>query len=108
MVSGEAPFFSWKNDPQPSAVGERHTFAEMALAAQAVQHPRNRAGVLAQFARLALEAVDFLNHLNGDEHMVFLEVEDGVGVVEEDVGVEDVVLHNELDKTAERCGETQV
>ena len=40
----------------------------------------------------ALLAVDLLDHDQRDHHLVVLEGEDRVGIVEEDVGVEDVDL----------------
>jgi hypothetical protein len=76
------------------AVLKRDTFAQASRAAQAVQHARHAAGVLAQLAGVALEVVDLLHDLDGDEDVVVLEVEQRVRVVEQDVGVEDVVFHN--------------
>ena len=77
-----------KGDFQLAAVGQFHAFAQAALAAKAVEHPRNRARVLAQFGGLALETVNFLDDFDGDQDVVVREAEQGIGVVEEDVGVE--------------------
>ena len=85
--------FFLNDDAELAAVGQLHALAQAALAAKAVEHPGNGAGVLAQFGGLALEAVDFLDDFDGNQDIVVLEVEQGVGVVEEDVGVEDVILH---------------
>ena len=81
-----------EDDAEDAAVGEHDAFGEGTLAAEGVEAPGNGPRVLAALAGLALELVDLLDDLDGDEDVVVLEVEQGVGVVEEDVGVEDVVL----------------
>ena len=80
-------------DLQGAAVRQLHALAQAAVATVAVEHPRNGARIAAQLGGLALEPVNLLDHLDGDEDVVVRKVEDGVRVVEEDVGVEDVVLH---------------
>jgi len=50
---------------------------------------------LAQLAGFAFETVYFLNDLDGQEDIVFLETEQGVGVVEQDIGIKDVILFHE-------------
>ena len=82
-----------ENDLQFAAVGQFHALAQTALAAEAVEHPRNRAGVLAQLGGFALEPVNFLDDLNGNEDGVFLETEQRIGIVEENVGIKDVIFH---------------
>ena len=88
-----APFL--KDDAELPAVGKRDAFAQPARAAKAVQHAGDRAGVLAEFGGLALEAVNFLNDLNGQEDVVILELEQGIGVMEQDIGVKNVILLHE-------------
>ena len=82
-----------KDDFQLAAVGQFHAFAQAALAAKAVEHPRNRARVLAELGGFALEPVNFLDDFDGNQDVVFREAEQRIGVVEEDVGVEDVIFH---------------
>ena len=60
--------------------------------AELVEEARDRARVAAALGALALELVDLLDHVDRDDDVVVLELEDGVRVVEEDVRVEDVVL----------------
>ncbi len=62
-----------KGDFQFAAVGQFHTFAQAAFAAKTVEHPGHRARVLAQFAGLAFEPVNFLDDFNGNEDVVILE-----------------------------------
>ena len=57
--------------------------------AQPVQVPGDRAGVAPDLGLVLLEVVHLLDHDDRDGHVVFLEVKDGLGVVEKDVGVED-------------------
>jgi hypothetical protein len=49
--------------------------------------------MLPPVARLALEAVDLLDDLDGNEDLILLEAQQGVGIVEQDVRIEDVVLY---------------
>ena len=77
-----------KHDSQFAAGGQFHAFAQAAGAAKAVEHARDGAGVLAKFGGFALETVDFLDDFDGKEDVVLLEIEQGVGVVEEDIGIE--------------------
>ena len=80
-------------DAQGAAVVQLDPFVEMALGAQGVQRARDGARVLAQFVGLAFEAVDLLDHFNGDEDAVAFESHDGIGVVQQDIGVKNVVFH---------------
>ena len=83
-----------ENDAQAPTVGQRHPFAQAAIVAEAVEHARDGSGILAELGRFALEPVDFLDDFNGNEDVIVFEAEDGVGVVEEDVGVEYVIFHS--------------
>ena len=76
-------------------MGSDNAFAQPARAAEAVQHARDGAGVLAQFGGFALEAVDFLDDLNRQEDVVLLELEQRIGVMEQDIGIKDVILFHE-------------
>ena len=55
-----------ENDFQFAAVGQFHAFAQTAVAAKTVEHPRHHARVLAQLGRFAFEAVNFLDDFDGD------------------------------------------
>src|SRR5205085_11673966 len=79
--------------PQRAAVLQRDALGERAvLLAKRVQRPRHLAGVAAQLGEIALELVDLLDDVDGDDDVVVFELEQRPRVVEEDVGVEDVVL----------------
>ena len=65
-----------ERDFQLAAVGQFHAFAQAALAAKAVEHPRNRARVLAEFGGFALEAVNLLDDFDGDQDIVIREIEE--------------------------------
>lgn len=90
---GAVGTFFGKNDSQIASVGERDAFAESAFGAKFVEATRNGARVLTEFAGLAFEAIDFFDDIDRNKNGVLLEIEDGVGVVEENVGVEDVIFH---------------
>ena len=66
---------------------------KLPFAAQAIEHARNGAGVLAELGGFAFEAVNFLDDFDGNQDVVFLEVEERVGIVEENVGVKNVIFH---------------
>jgi hypothetical protein len=82
----------FEDDAQGAAIAEGDALGEGTLGAEGVEAAGDGTGVLAAFAGLALELVDLLDDLDGDQDLIVLEVQEGVGVVEEDVGVEDVVL----------------
>ena len=77
-----------------SRAGQLHAFAQAAVATKAVEHPRHGARVLAEFGGLALEAVNFLNDFDGNQDMIVLKAQQRMRIVQEDIGVNDVVLHN--------------
>jgi hypothetical protein len=52
--------------------------------------------VLPPVARLSLEAVDLFDDLDWDEDLIFLEAQKGVGIVQEDVRIEDIILYQGL------------
>jgi hypothetical protein len=60
--------------------------------AELVEDPGNRTGILSTLGGLPLEFVDFLEDLDGDKDVVVLKAEDRVGVVNQDVRVENVIL----------------
>src|SRR6185437_2825467 len=84
-----------KNDAQPSAVREGDALAQPALRTQTVERAGNRAGVGAPLRGFAFEPVNFLDDLDGDQDVVLLKIEDRVGVVKKDVGVQNVIFHGE-------------
>ena len=81
-----------KDDAEVPAGRKRNAFAQPARATKAVQQSGDRPGVLTEFGGLALKAVDFLNDLNRQEDVVILELEQGVGIMEQDIGIKDVIL----------------
>jgi len=81
-----------EDDPEPPAVGEANAFAQVPRTAEPVQHAGDGAGILAQLSGLSLKVIDFLNDLYGEEDIVILELEQGIGIMEQDISVEDVVL----------------
>src|SRR5438552_11544383 len=83
-----------KNDSQVAAVGKHYPFTQSPLRAQSVQHPGHGAGILAALGGFPFEAVDFLDYLDGYEDMIVFEIERGIGVVEEDVGIKNVIFHD--------------
>ena len=82
-----------EHDPQPASIRQADAFTQTALGAQTVQRARYHAGVGAALGGFAFEPVHFLDDLNGNQDVVLLKIEDGVGVVKEDVGVENVIFH---------------
>jgi hypothetical protein len=82
-----------KHNPQSSAVRQDDPFAQPALFAEPIEHARNRPRVLAALGGFAFEAVDFFDDFDREQDVIVLEAEEGVGVVEENVGVENVILH---------------
>ena len=70
-----------KNNPQHAAIFQLNAFVEVALGAEGVERARDRAGILAQLGRLALEAVDLLDDLDGNQDIVALESQNGIGIV---------------------------
>ncbi len=82
-----------KGDFEFAAVGQFHALAQAAGTAKTVEHPRHGARVLAQVGGLALEAVNFLDDFDGNQDVVVHEAQKRVGIVKEDVGVENVIFH---------------
>ena len=81
-----------EDDAKVSAVWQNDAFAQPARATKAVQQAGDRPRVLTKFGGLPLQTVDFLNDLNGQEDVVVLELEQRIGVMEQYVGIKDVVL----------------
>ena len=48
---------------------------------------------LAALGGFALEAINFFNYLNRDKDIVVFETEERVGIVEENVGIKNVIFH---------------
>ncbi len=90
-----------ERDFELAAVRQFHARAQAAFAAKAVEHPRHRARVAAQFGGLALEAVNLLNDLDGHEDIVFLKIDERIRVVEQNVGVENVIFHGKKKRQAD-------
>ena len=80
-------------DVEPAAVFELHAEAHLLGGAEAfAQAPVDFAGIGAAGGGLGLEAVEFLEHFDGNPDDVFLELEHRLGVVNENVGIEDVMF----------------
>ena len=63
-------------------------FGQVALRPQLIQKPRHLAGVATLLRRVALEAVDLLDHLDRDHDVVVLETGEGQRIVQQHVGVQ--------------------
>jgi hypothetical protein len=57
---------NWKDDPQTAAVGQVHTLTEATLFTQSVEHPTDGPRVLSDLSPITLEAIDLLDHLDGE------------------------------------------
>src|SRR5207249_6499855 len=80
---------------QSSAIGQSDALAQAARAAQAIERARDTARVLAQLSGFAFEAINFLNDLDRQQNIILLEREQRVGIVEEDIGIKDVIFFHE-------------
>ena len=81
-----------ENNAQATAVGEVDAFAKPAGTAQTVEHAGNASGVLAKLRGLAFEPVYFFDDFDRKENFMFVEAEERIGIVKEDVGIKDVVF----------------
>ena len=61
---------------------QRHAPAEAARGPQPVQQAGHGAGIAAHLGLILLEVVHFFNHHDGQDHVMFLEVQDGVRIVQ--------------------------
>jgi hypothetical protein len=73
-----------------ATAGQRDPRAQGMILAQGVDGADDLAGVAAPLVVLALEVVQFLEHVAHENDVVLLEGLQGGGVVEQDVGVEQV------------------
>ena len=76
-------------DGEKAAVRELHAFGKLAIRAHLVDQAREQTGMAAVFAHFTLKAIDFLDHDDRDDDVVISEFKEGLGIKEEDVGVED-------------------
>jgi hypothetical protein len=82
-----------EHDPQHAAVLERDALGQGAvLFAESVQIAGDLARVAPQLGEIPLELVDLFYDVDRDDDVVVFELEECAGIVEQDVGVEDVVL----------------
>ncbi len=88
------PIPAVEHDSQAAAIGEGYSFAQSAMTPETIQNPGDLTSVLAAVRGFPLEAVDFLDYLDRDEDLIVLEVEYGLWVVQEDIGIDDVVFHD--------------
>jgi hypothetical protein len=75
-----------------AAVVQRDVLADLPLFAQVVEHAHDLARRTTELGEIALELVDLFDHVDRDDHPVFLEREECVRIVKKHVGVEDEVL----------------
>jgi hypothetical protein len=69
--------------PQRAAVPDLHAARQRSVfVALGVEYTRNRARVAAAFVRIALELIDLLDHVDRQDQIVVLELEDRVRIVE--------------------------
>lgn len=76
----------------PAGLRDGHAVGEVALLSQRVEQPDGRPRVAAEVVGAALELVELLDHVERDDDLVLLEHVQRVGVVQQDVGVDDEVL----------------
>jgi hypothetical protein len=78
---------------QGAALADLHARARACrIFALRVEQARDRARVSTPLVRVAFELIDLFDHVDRQDQIVVLEFEDCVWVVEQDVGVEDVVF----------------
>jgi hypothetical protein len=71
-----------------AAVGQLDALAQVSRGAQIVDLADDPARVAAAFVLLALEAVQFLQHVHRQNDVVFVESFQGEGIMQQDVGVQ--------------------
>src|SRR6185503_5712772 len=83
---------------QGTTLPDANTYRQCtALCAELVEQTRDGPRIAPAFVRFALEVIDLFENVNGDDEIVVLELEDGVRVVQKDVGIDDVIfLHRWL------------
>jgi len=95
-VGGEsgAEFLVFIEDDADAAMGlfDGDALGEVAGFAEAVEVSDDGSGVSAEVVVVGLEGVELLDDFEGDDDLVVGEHEQGIGVVEQDVGVEDKVF----------------
>ena len=92
---------TWNRTPKPDAPGWKDSVEAVAESSDVIQivvadPPAVESiitRILPKLAGFPFEAVNFLNDFDGDQDVVFLKAQNGVGIVEKDVGVEDVIFH---------------
>jgi hypothetical protein len=75
-----------------AAIVELDAAEQTAVAAEAIDLADDLAGIAAGVVVVLLEAIQFFDHREGDHDLVVVEHEDRVGVVQEDVRVQNEVL----------------
>src|SRR5450432_113832 len=97
-----------RGDAQAAAVRQGRAVRQpRPLGAQPVEQARDLARVAAQLRGLFLEVVDLLDDEDGNDDFVVGELRDGAWVVQQDVGVENEVLHVPPRKETKRRKETK-
>ena len=89
-VRGQVAHEAGHEDAEAAAVLEFDAVGEGAVLAQVVEDPDGPARGPAEFVGLGLEAVELLEHVDRDDDLAVGEGVDGVGFVEQDVGVDQI------------------
>ena len=79
-------------DDELAAVLELHAVGQAGLIAQRIEQPDDGAGVEAAVGTFFLEPVDLADDADRDDDGVVRELEDRVGIVQQDVRIQYVVL----------------
>jgi prolyl oligopeptidase len=94
-------------DLERAAVLQGDALVQTTLGAQSIQQAGHGARIATNLRLILFEMVHFLNHDDGNHHIVFLEMEDGIGIVEQDIRVqnEDLLAAGNQSVSSKRvCG----
>jgi hypothetical protein len=89
-----------ERDGDAAARGQAHAIVEVALLAQGVEQAGDGAGVATALVQLLLEGVDLLDDRDRDVDVVLLELEERLGIVQQDIRIEDEVLEHGTERRA--------
>ena len=67
---------------------KRNTISKIALGAEIVKQPRDQSRITAFFSRIPLEAINLFDNLDRDDHVVVLESIQSLGIMQQDIGVQ--------------------
>ena len=84
-------------DAQQAAVVEADAFAELGILPVHIELLDDRPGIVAELCDVSLESVQLLDHLERNDNGVIGKDVDRVGIVQQDVGVENEIFSHRLD-----------